>query len=58
MTETELERLDENRLLVPRGYIEGMNVNGIIYADEKIARHLERRAIEQEDARTGAKGSR
>ncbi|KJJ83746.1 protein belonging to Uncharacterized protein family UPF0027 [Candidatus Omnitrophus magneticus] len=31
-----LEKLDDYRWLIPKSYMEGMRVNGIIYADEKL----------------------
>jgi tRNA-splicing ligase RtcB len=42
-----IKRLDSNRLEVPVGYIEGMNVPGIIYVDEEIEKFLEEKSIKQ-----------
>ncbi len=42
-----IKRIDDYRLLVPRGYVEGMNVEGIIYVDKKLESYLEEGAIRQ-----------
>lgn len=43
----ELKRIDKNRLLVPKGYVSGMKVDGIIYLDETLEKYLEVDAIKQ-----------
>ncbi|MDD3628021.1 MAG: RtcB family protein, partial [bacterium] len=35
-----LEKLDENRFLIPKESVQGMKVDGIIYSDEKLKQHL------------------
>lgn len=42
-----LIRLDPNRLQVPPGYIDGMNVPGIIYVNNDLENLLEDRAVRQ-----------
>jgi tRNA-splicing ligase RtcB len=42
-----LRRLDENRLEVPAGYIEGMKVSGIIYVDSELEEVLEEGSVRQ-----------
>lgn len=44
---TALKRIDKNRLLVPRGYVDNMRTEGIIYVDEKLESYLEEGAIKQ-----------
>jgi tRNA-splicing ligase RtcB len=43
----QIKRLDKYRILIPKGYVEGMHVDGIIYVDENLQRHLEPDAIKQ-----------
>lgn len=42
-----LKRIDKYRLLVPKGYVDGMHVDGIIYVDEELEKYLEEGAIRQ-----------
>ncbi len=42
-----IERLDETRLKVPIGYVQGMAVEGIIYVDSVLQNYLEPDAIKQ-----------
>lgn len=42
-----LKRIDNNRVLVPRGYVVNMKVDGIIYIDESLEKYLEVDAIKQ-----------
>ncbi len=44
---TQLKRLDKFRLLVPKGFVDGMHVDGIIYVDENLEKYLEIDAIKQ-----------
>ena len=44
---TLIQRLDKNRLLVPKNYKQGMLTNAIIYADHKLEALIENSAIEQ-----------
>ncbi|GBE01947.1 RNA-splicing ligase RtcB [bacterium BMS3Bbin06] len=42
-----LQRIDENRLRVPVGFIDGMNVPGVIYVDRGLEDLLEEDAVRQ-----------
>lgn len=42
-----LKRLDENRVIVPKGYVSNMKVEGIIYIDKNLEKYLEVDAIKQ-----------
>lgn len=42
-----IKRIDGQRLLVPKGYVDGMRVDGVIYVDEKLEKYLEEEAIRQ-----------
>lgn len=43
----ELKRIDEFRLMVPRGFKEEMRTDGIIFVDEALEKYLERGSIDQ-----------
>ncbi len=42
-----IERIDETRLKVPMGYVQGMRVEGIVYVDRVLQQYLEPDAIKQ-----------
>ncbi|HMK42778.1 MAG TPA: RtcB family protein, partial [Dissulfurispiraceae bacterium] len=42
-----LQRIDQNRLLIPRSFKPGMRTDGLIYVDERLEEYLEDSSIEQ-----------
>jgi tRNA-splicing ligase RtcB len=47
LTMAEIKRIDDNRIEVPIGYVDGMKVPGVIYVDETLEKLLEAGAIKQ-----------
>lgn len=43
----QLKRIDDNRLLVPKGYRPGMRTDGVIYVDAMLQKDLEAASVEQ-----------
>jgi len=47
MTDSNIIRLDANRVLVPKTYKEGMRTDGIIYVDEALEGGLDEKSLNQ-----------
>lgn len=47
MLPVNVRRIDETKIEIPKGYKDGMRVNGIIYVDELLEKALEDEAIDQ-----------